>query len=202
MEGGGGRAGNWMWRRLSDDREGATTSSHWFNGGWEWSDSKSYSTPPLGGCLDGVGVEWGGGGAQQGRNSWPQVPNRGLLPPSPATKHIFCLFLESPDVTLGQKTTRPQEMSSLSLALMPQSNQLMRELLATRGGITLIDLLSSKYFDLPPILSQFHNSLQAWSSKIMIMWANENISLDKWEILVWTKVLNVTEWPLLPIRCN
>ena len=78
-------------------------------------------TTSLPASLGGGGVPWGpsmvrivGGGAQQG------------TPPStsPATKHIFCLFLESPDVTLGQKTTRTQEMRSLSFALMPLSNQL------------------------------------------------------------------------------
>ena len=79
-------------------------------------------TTSLPASLGGGGVPWGpsmvrivGRGPQQG------------TPPStsPATKHIFCLFLESPDVTLGQKTTRTQEMRSLSFALMPLSNQLI-----------------------------------------------------------------------------
>ena len=141
--------------------------------GGEWEPIQR-ATPllPLGGCLGGWGVEWGAwvgvewGSSQQVPNSWPRAPNRGLLPPSPATKHIFCLFLESPDVTLGQRTTRPQEMRRLSLALTPQSQQLMRELLDARGGeITLVpgeDLLFVlSYFGFPRSLSHVHNSLLA-----------------------------------------
>ena len=99
-------------------------------------------TTSLPASLGGGGVPWGpsmvrivGRGAQQG------------TPPStsPATKHIFCLFLESPDVTLGQKTTRTQEMRSLSFALMPLSNETkMRQHLDTRGACNRQDTFIHK----------------------------------------------------------